>query len=96
MTKALPKVTGGVTCASCRDTGAILDVSTKPPTYVGCPDCDAGKEVSGAPAPKSAGATAPNGPGVQKVGGFDKLESMVDEGFSFLETFFGTKKDDPE
>lgn len=93
MTKALPKVTGGVTCASCRDTGAILDVSTTPPVYVGCPDCDAGKEVSGAPAPNSPGAPAPRS---EVRSGFDKLESAVDEGFSFLETFFGTKKDDPE
>lgn len=93
MTKALPKVTGGVTCASCRDTGAILDVSTAPPVYVGCPDCDAGKEVSGAPAPKSAGVVAPK---PEAKSGFDKLESAVDEGFSFLETLFGTKKDDSE
>ncbi|NJL71259.1 MAG: hypothetical protein HC888_06435 [Candidatus Competibacteraceae bacterium] len=91
MTKALPKVTGGVTCASCRDTGAILDVSTNPPKYVGCPDCDAGKAV-GAPAPKATGAVAPK----SDLKGFDKLESVVDEGFSFLETLFGTKKDGSE
>lgn len=87
MQKALPKVTGGVTCASCRDTGAILDVSVKPPVWVECPDCDAGKE--------GAGATAPNeGEPVKKVGGFDKLEAVVNEGLDFLDVFFGSKKDE--
>lgn len=88
MLKRLPSQTGQVSCASCRDIGSILDISTSPPTHVACPDCcpDGTPEEPGAPAPNKPGAPAPKS---EVDGAFDKAQGFLDGFFDFAESLFG-------